>query len=430
VFLNVAGRIMYANQTQDGIKVYSSTFSSTWNHIHTQRWVYDIDPFNTNQFQHPYQGASMYGFARSSGHGYYASLVYANVGSFVWKMAGETDPPSINDLITTGQAGSLLGEALYRMADLVLKAGSADKPNRWQKYGASALSGGLNRGILGTNFRTGLSDTVPVTFWHIGFGATLDALTRDLTTPTSLLMRRDATVDFSMSYGLPGQRGHDYTRPLDYFDFQGSFLPSTFSNFIENIMIRGLIVGEKTEDTDNSRGIWGLYGSFDYIAPYLFRVSSTALSLGTTRQYAIAPHVALQGSLLGGIGYGAAGSTTVIASTPINAAIRDYHFGITPQALAALRLILGDRAMFDLTAREYYVSGTGSDDTQGSERIFRGSFGVTFRVHGGNGLGMQYVFSARDGKYGKQPEKQVQEGTITIVYTILGGEHFGAVRWR
>jgi hypothetical protein len=34
-------------------------------------------------------------------------------------MAGETDPPSINDMITTGQAGSLLGEALYRMADLV-----------------------------------------------------------------------------------------------------------------------------------------------------------------------------------------------------------------------------------------------------------------------------------------------------------------------
>ena len=37
------------------------------------------------------------------------------------KMAGETDPPSINDMITTGQAGSLLGEALYRMADRLLR---------------------------------------------------------------------------------------------------------------------------------------------------------------------------------------------------------------------------------------------------------------------------------------------------------------------
>ena len=42
-------------------------------------------------------------------------------------MAGETDPPSINDMITTGQAGSLLGEALYRMADLVLKDNPAAK---------------------------------------------------------------------------------------------------------------------------------------------------------------------------------------------------------------------------------------------------------------------------------------------------------------
>ena len=431
VLLNVYDRVAYANEMQDGKKVYSSTFATTWDHLRTQHWVYDIDPFNTNQFGHPYQGATMYGLSRSSGHGFWTSAVLSDVGSFVWKMAGETDPPSINDIITTGQAGSLLGEALYRMADLVLKDGSVDnKPDRLHEYAATLISppGGLNRRIFGQRFKAKLPDTDPATFWQIRFGATLDALTRDLTTPTSLLLRRDATAEFAMSYGLPGQPGYAYTRPLDYFDFQGSFLLSSFSNFIENIMIRGLLVGRKTEGSGNSHGIWGLYGSFDYISPYLFRVSSTALSLGTTRQYAIAPDVALQGSLLGGVGYGAAGSTTVIASTPTNAAIRDYHFGVTPQGLLALRLLLGDRAMLDLTARDYFVSGTGSDDTRGSEQIFRGNFGVTFRVHGPNGLGVQYVLSTRNAEYGNQPNKKLSEGTITIVYSILGGRDFSVVK--
>jgi len=424
---NVAARIMYPNDVQDGKKVYSSTFASTADHLRTQHWVYDIDPFNTNQFQHPYQGSMMYGFARSSGHGFWTSLVHADVGSFIWKMAGETDPPSINDMITTGQAGSLLGEALYRMADLVLKHGG-EKPNGMHEYAAALISppGGLNRRIFGDRFKDRLPDTAPSTIWQVRFGATLDALARDVATPKNVL-RGDATAEFAMSYGLPGQSGYTYTRPLDYFDFQGTFLLSSFSNFIENIMIRGLLLGGKTAETDNSHGIWGLYGSFDYISPYLFRVSSTALSLGTTRQVLLTPHVALQGSALGGVGYGAAGSTTVIASTPTNAAIRDYHFGLTPQALLALRLILGDRAMLDLTAREYYVSGYGSDDTRGSETIFRGNFGATIRVYRSHAIGIQFVSSTRDAKYGLLPNRKLSEGTVTIVYSILGGNRFSAV---
>lgn len=428
--LSVYDRIVYADQMQDGKKVYSSTFSSTWDHLREQHWVHDQDPFNVNQFAHPYQGATMYGLARSSGHSFWTSNVHANVGSFVWKMAGETDPPSIDDMITTGQAGSLLGEALYRMADLVITDGHGKKPNRARDFLTVLVSPpvAVNRRVFRDRFRTQLSDTLPATAWQVGLGATVDALAHDYSAPVTLL-RRDATAEFAMSYGLPGRPGYDYTRPLDYFDFQISLL-SRASNPVENVMIRGLLVGSKTGEGVTSRGIWGLYGSYDYISPYLFRVSSTALSLGATRQYWISPDVALQGSILGGAGYGAAGSTTVIPSTPTNAAIRDYHFGVTPQALLALRLIAGDRAMLDMTARRYYVSGLGSDDSQGSETVFRGNFGVTVRMVGGHALGAQFVASTRDAQYGTLPNRKLSEGTVTIVYSFLGSNHFSAVKWR
>jgi hypothetical protein len=427
--LSVYDRIAYANDVQDGKKVYSATLSTTWDHLRRQTWVHDQDPFNVNQFAHPYQGATMYGLARSSGHRFWTSLIHANVGSFIWKMAGETDPPSIDDMITTGQAGSLLGEGLYRMADLVLRDARGPKPHRLHEWLAAAVSpsAAVNRRVFGARFRSQLSDTTPVTSWQLRIGATADALSRDYSAPASLL-RRDATAEFWMSYGLPGQPGYDYARPLDYFDLQVSFLASS-ANPIENVMLRGLLIGRKTADVARSRGIWGLYGSYDYISPYLFRVSSTAVSLGTTRQYWIRPGFALQGSMLGGVGYGAAGSTTVIPSTPTNAAIRDYHFGVTPQALVTVRLLTGDRVMIDLAAREYYVSGLGSDDIRGSETIFRGNIGLNVRVIGGHALGARFVSSTRDARYGKLPNKKLSEGTVTFAYSYLGRNHFGAVKW-
>lgn len=427
--LNAYDRVAYANEVEDGTKVFNSTFTTTWGHLREQRWVHDQDPFNVNQIGHPYQGATMYGWPRSNGQGFWTSLVYSNVGSFAWEMAGETSSPSINDLITTGQAGSLLGETLYRMADLVLKDNGGEVARRFHEYLAMVLapSTALNRHMFGGRLRTGLPDSAPATAWQVGAGATADAHAHDpLLTATQL--RRNATLTFSMSYGLPGKQGYDYTRPLDYFDVQASGLTAG-SNPIETVTLRGLLIGRKTHGTGTSRGIWGLYGSYDYISPFLFRVSSTALSLGTTRQYWLASGLALQGSVLGGVGYGAAGTVPAAPTTPTAEVVRDYHFGVTPQSLVALRFIADDRATFDIAGRGYYVSGLGSDDTHGSEAIFRGNAGINVRVIGGHTLGAQFVQSIRSAKYGKLPDRRLSEGTITIAYSFLGSNHFNAVRW-
>jgi len=429
VALNAYDRVAYRNQVEDGKKVFGSTPTTTWDHLREQHWVHDQDPFNVNQIGHPYQGAMMYGWPRASGLGFWTSLVYSDVGSFAWEMAGETTPPSINDLITTGQAGSLLGETLYRMADLVLKDNGGQVARRFHEYLAMLLAPptALNRHMFGRRLKIGLPDSAPATAWQIGLGATADAHARDPLLEATQL-RRNATAQFSIAYGLPGTPGYDYTRPLDYFDLQASGLSSS-SNPIENVMLRGLLIGRKTRDAGSSRGVWGLYGSYDYISPFLFRVSSTALSLGTTRQYWLAPALALQGSVLGGVGYGAAGTIPAAPSTPTAEVVRDYHFGVTPQSLVALRFIAGDRATFDITTRGYYVSGLGSDDTHGSETIFRGNAGINVRVIGGHTLGAQFVESIRSARYGKLSDRRLSEGTITISYSFLGSNHFNAVKW-
>jgi hypothetical protein len=86
--------------------------------------------------------------------------------------------------------------------------------------------------------------------------------------------------------------------------------------------------------------------------------------------------------------------------------------------------------MLNMTTRGYYVSGLGSDNRHGSETIFRGNAGITVRLVGGHSLGAQFVASTRDARYGKQPNKKLSEGTVNIVYSFIGGNRFGAVKWR
>lgn len=422
--LNVYDRYAYPNQMQDGKKVYSSTFSSTWDHLRKQNWVFDQDPFNINQFAHPYQGATMYGLARSTGLGFWESLAYSNAGSFLWKMAGETDPPSINDQITTGNAGSLLGEALFRMAELVLNDGGS-KPGFWHEAGAAVISPptAFNRTVFGDRFKTIYPSLNPATFWNFQLGSSLNSSTETA-----------VTMNFAMAYGLPGKPGYTYTRPMDYFDFEISSQAKS-SNPVNNIMLRGLLYGRDYHAGNDYRGIWGLYGSYDYLSPAVFRVSTTALSLGTTGQLWVGPGIALQGTLLGGVGFGAAGTT------PGSEGFRDYHYGVAPQGLLALRLLFGNRASLELDARGYYVTGSGElnslstsgnrvDSAGGSEKIVRVKAGFNVRVYGRHGLGLQYVESTRDSIYGGQPSRHQRDGTTSLVYTFGGSSHFGAVEWR
>ena len=159
VLLNLTDRLVDRNAMENGKRVYSSTPSTTWDHIRKQNWRFDKDPFNINQFGHPYEGATMYGLARSAGLSFWESLAYSDAGSFLWEMAGETTSPSINDAITTGQAGSMLGEVLFRMAGLVLE-GDGSKPGVWRELGAAALSPptGFNRLVFGRAAQAGLSE--------------------------------------------------------------------------------------------------------------------------------------------------------------------------------------------------------------------------------------------------------------------------------
>jgi hypothetical protein len=406
------------NRHREGPGDYDVTANSIRRNLRSA-WVVDNDPFSVNQFLHPYQGSMYHGFARSAGLDYWEALGYTFAGSALWEIAGEKTLPSRNDQIASGIAGTFLGEPLFRMANLVLERDDG-LPWIWHELAAAAISPatGFNRLAFGDRFKTIFPSRDPAYYsrLQVGFSGTVQNA-QGLSTK---LQRNEAVVDFAMDYGLPGKTGYTYTRPFDYFTFQTAVASG---NGIENIMTRGLLFGRDYAFGSNYRGILGLYGSYDYLAPQIFRLSSTALSLGTTGQSWLSDTVAIQGTGLLGLGYAAVGTLHGTDE-------RDYHYGVAPQALVALRVIFGDKYSLDLTAREYFVSRVAGANTSGNDNIARADASFTWRISGKHAVSLRYILSRRDASYFSLSDQSQTRGTIGIYYTLLGHDRFGAVDFR
>ena len=395
---------------------YQTDGNTIWDHLTDSKWVIDNDQFSVNQFLHPYSGSIYYGLARSTGLSFWESFLYSAAGSFLWEIGGETTTPSINDMIMTPIGGTFLGEPLFRMASLLLETDDG-RPGFWRELGAAVISPptGFNRLVFGNRFDAIYPSYRPATFMRLQVGGTLTSSSHNV---ASSVTEHGAVGDFTFTYGLPGKPEYRYARPFDYFDFH---LTAVTANTVESVNSRGLLFG-KPYSGETTRGVVGLFGSYDYISPQVFRVSTTALSFGTIWQSWLSHAVALQGTALGGAGYGAAGSIQ-------RSQDRDYHYGVTPQALLALRLIFGNRAMIDVTGREYYVSDVlGSE--QGQENILRGDASLTFRVFNQHGVALRYVVSHRDANYPRIDYRDQTVGTLSLMYVLLGPSGFGAVEWR
>jgi hypothetical protein len=394
--------------------------------IHTIRrnlrssWVVDRDPFLVNQLGHPYQGSMYHGFARSAGLGYWEGLGYTFLASAMWEIAGEATPPSRNDQVNTGIGGSFLGEALFRMASLVLDH-KGDMPQWSREIVAAAISPpvGINRAAFGDRFRNVFHSHDPLYFTRtqVGFSGTAHNESGNSTTK---LRRDEALVDFLIDYGLPGKAGYEYTRPFDYFSFQAT---ASSANGFENAFTRGLLAG-RGYDGKAYRGVWGLYGNYDYIAPQTYRVSSTGLSLGTTAQWWINDRLALVGTTMLGVGYTAAGTTGAAGSANPSEDV-NFHYGFAPQGLVALRLIHGENAALDLVGREYYVTRVGGPSRGGYDNIARLEATLSYVVKKHHAVSLRYLFNSRDASFPGGNLSQ-HRGTVGLFYTWLGHDLFGA----
>jgi len=76
-----------------------------------------------------------------------------------------------------------------------------------------------------------------------------------------------------------------------------------------------------------------------------------------------------------------------------------------------MRLIFGEGASLDLTAREYYVSRVGSAARGGHDNIARLDASLSVRVYRQHGVSVRYLLNRRDAFYPDTGDNSQTRGT-------------------
>ncbi|ULT25990.1 DUF3943 domain-containing protein [Sphingobacterium sp. E70] len=124
------------------------SFKNFFSHLKFSAWTWDDNLFATNQIAHPYHGQFYFNSFRSNNFSFLQSTLATVAGSYIWETAGETEPPSINDIINTSFGGTILGEMTHRLSHHVLARPSLTKGQRNKKEILAMLinpMNGLNR---------------------------------------------------------------------------------------------------------------------------------------------------------------------------------------------------------------------------------------------------------------------------------------------
>jgi hypothetical protein len=390
-------------------------FNNFWNHLFHGPWVYDTDEIKTNFSEHPYNGSVYYNMARSSGLDFYWSFGFSFLGSLLWELGGEAEPPSKSDQVMTPVGGTFLGEALYRSFALILSGGSS--PGFWREASAFVVSpaAGFNRLLFGDQYRSAVWDEQPTVFYRVSAGGGVGR-NHD---PSG--EREDggyAAGTFQMEYGQPADPGFRVRRPFDTFMLRLS-LGDGAGGVAQATQVHGAIAGWRL-DAGPFRGIWGILGNYDFINAGVYRVGSAALGVGAIGEFAFSGTTSLGASLsLLGVLMGAAGATT----QPVGG--RDYHIGPGTQANLELRLYLDTVAMIDLSARQFLI---GPAAFPGWEDITYSTLGAYFRLAGHHGIALILAGSRRTARYPDVPDVKQNASTLTLNYAWISDKRFGAAR--
>ncbi|MBK9517685.1 MAG: DUF3943 domain-containing protein [Anaeromyxobacter sp.] len=393
------------------------TFHSTWasfkDHLNGP-WWYDEDKFATNQFGHPYQGHLYFSTARTLGHGFWVSSAFAFTGSLLWETAGELEPPSVNDQITTTVAGSFLGEILFRLANRVLDDGGG-APSRWRQLGAAAVSpvNGFNRVLHGDRYRPPPEDLPLTGELTLGFQYA-GASKQD---GTSLGHTQTGLVSAKVVQGHPGS-GHGFRAPFDYFDVRaqiGLSEDAGGASATGNFSIHGLLVGAPF-GVGQAKGLWGLYGTYDLLTPTLFRASSSALGIGAVYHVPLGGDFLLQGQAILSAGYGAGGSL----QDPVGR--RDYHFGLQAVVFTNIGVVWRDTLWLEALGREYFVSGSATAESGSWEDMTFSQLDLTWRFSGPHSVKLETSAERRQARYPGLETIDQSGATLGLAYAYQFGE--------
>lgn len=297
---------------------YAQTTLKSIRHNFHKGYIWDNDNFYTNEMGHPYQGNLYFNAARSCGLNFWQSAPYALVGSVMWEYLGETEQPSINDILTTAIAGPLMGEVTHRMSQFFIDD-SERGIRRIAREAAATLFNpveGFHRLVSGRMWKV-RPESSPThdansDYFRLSVGDRYIANADNMGNG-----QHQAFLNFVMECGeTPDDEPH--SAPYDYFAVDGTFAIGKGQHMVSDLSMTGRICSTPVHTGQSMKSELGLYQYFyynDLRLPDDFRGAfpfGEAISFGPAFTLSIprlAPHMTLRQHLYAhGIGLGTAES--------------------------------------------------------------------------------------------------------------------------
>jgi hypothetical protein len=344
-------------------------------------WKLDDDAYTINNAGHPYCGALLFAAARSTGHDFWVSGLYAFAGSAFWETFMETEIPSSNDQITTPIGGMFIGEVMHRASRALLYPGYG-KPGLIRRLGAGFIDpvGELNRKTFGDPW----AKTIPPSLYaHFAVG---------VQSPTTLVGEHGGPsqlhTEVFLEHGLTGDRAFQPRRPLDQFELRAS-LDASPDDIDGEFHVRGMLIGKGTW-SPRLRGMAGLVGAYDFDNHEYIRSSALGAGPGGTAELQIGRYGYVEATIAGFlVPWGAAGGISEREQMG-----RDYHRG--PGLSELVELKAGKRGVgsIRLTNRALQIDGrvTGDD---ANELVMRSTLAAEVHVARFHAIGVEGSYGWR-----------------------------------
>ena len=319
--------------------------------------TWDYDDFGTNQFGHAYHGAMYHSIARSQGMSFLESSLYTFLGSLTWEFLWESELPGKNDHYFSTFGGINLGEALYRMADLVTYENTT----------------GFGR-ALGKAFKflvnpiVGITRTPAKNFGAGGYG---EKHYYDFKMPLGAYHSSDdqfiMLVATRLEYKDVFQKNTSKIYPYDWFSFDARIGINEQGFRDPEVSTYGILFGKKFQNA-----CAGLFGLFDFVNSHIAeKMSAVGVGPGFATSTASGSDLFFKTSGILSFVFGSS-SATIGYSEPNyeKEGNEPYHFG--PGIIGRIRLELGKKGLGSIFTgiSQYWIHATLVDANEFMSVVF------------------------------------------------------------
>jgi hypothetical protein len=333
---------------------FNQTSPRSWWANLEEGFTYDDNQFKTNQWAHPFNGASYFNAGRSNGLSFWPSSAYATVGAFYWECCGETHPMSINDLIATSLGGISTGEARYRLSSEILD-NSDTGMSRWAREIAALFVNpirGFNRLVSGHAQRVMPNPESSADRHPVGSRVLLGVGSESVGEGSSISSNTQTYPMILFNQGYGNIFDTERRKPFDTMEFVGE-IDLGDKTALDNVQVRGDVASWPL----SSNHVVHLVQYFDYMNNDSYEFGGQSFSLSLSSRFRLSEKVHLTtrvdgiGLVLGGVN----SDYSWLADVADQERIREYDYGPGLGAMARATLSLSGHPLLQAFYRYQHM---------------------------------------------------------------------------